>query len=189
MKKNLLTKMGSIIGGNKLLRIPTILNVALICLFFIFLFANFSYKEKIVLNLDEVQKNEKTLEDLKRVADEKGDHRPETYIDVDEKAFAPFEEVIPFITFLENKFLPIDPTAEITVKSRDEQIPIDHYADYSVRLKINKQKDRFFVVVDELHYSNFITKVLNFKMQYETDHESKQNRLAKAELVIRLYLE
>ncbi len=95
---------------------------------------------------------------------------------------------IPARTFLENLFSAVDPDAEIIIKSKENQIFIDHFADYTVKLEIKEKKDLFYMALDELDKSRFIINILGFSMNYKPAEDRSINQLDEAELTIRLFL-
>ena len=104
------------------------------------------------------------------------------------KSFANYEEVVPFIAFLESLFTVIDPDAEVIIKSKENQIFIDHFADYTVYFEVNENKELIFKALDELDKSRFIINILNFSMDYKPAGDENLNQLSEVELVIRLFL-
>lgn len=183
MKEKSLAKILPLVKKNKMLRTLSLLSVAFLVITGVLIVIAFSYEEKTQANQSEIEKNLTTLENLQTLIQEdpESDSSPK-------KSFAEYEEVIPFITFLENLFAVIDPKVEITIKSHESQIYIDHFADYQIRLKIGENKKIFFKALEELHESSFITHVLNFELDYKPEENEKLNQLSQVEFVIRLFL-
>jgi hypothetical protein len=165
-----------------------LLCVIFVVLSIIFTFMYFSYQQKAEANQVKIQETEQRLANLQYLAT-----LPEEENGADsnlfaQKSFVGYDEVIPFIAMLESLFSLIDPKAEITIKSREEEIFIDHFADYAIDLKMNNKKDLFFKALDELYNSRFITKITSFTMQYKVPDGNSKNEFNEIELVVRLYL-
>lgn len=186
IEKITINKIWKIILKRKSLRVLGFLSVIFILLTIASVVADNSYKNKNVANKNEIQQTKDTLVNLQLLAaaEEEGliDDKLSQI-----KLFAEYEEVIPFITYLESLFTMIDPEAELTIKSQEKQIFIDHFADYKIILKIGAKKDLFFMALDELYNSRYITKLINFTMNYKRD-EDYTNQFTNAEITIRLYL-
>jgi len=183
MQKNIASKIWEIIKKRKLLRTLSLLN-AIFILFIIFFFSiNLAYSKKIAANEKQVQQNEQDLQSLQKLVLNSGGA-----IDLEmfkDKSFADSDEVIPFIALLENMFSKADPQADIVVKSPDDQIFVNHYADYKVSLKIS-DKDALYSALDELYNSRFITKILDFSINYPDD--PKTPGFSIFEFTVRLFL-
>ena len=146
-----------------------------------------SYQQKIQINNEEIDKNLILFKSLQNTAQVVAQEVVEDNLS-QKKSFAEYEEVIPFITFLENLFSVIDPDAAIVIKSREKQIFIDHFADYSVSLEVKGNKILFYKALDELKKSRFIINVLSFSMDYKPTGEDGLSQLDEVEFVIRLFL-
>jgi hypothetical protein len=191
MNNHLFTKKtGKIILKNRMLRTLSLLCAVFVLFSIIFLFMFFSYRQKIADNDIKIEQAQQTLANLQYLATlEKqgvGD-TIETSLFA-KKSFVGYEEVIPFIAMLESLFTMIDPKAEITIRSEEEQIFTDHFADYYVHLKIDDKKELFFKALDELYNSRFVTKITDFNMQYKAAEDSDKNEFSEIEFIIRLYL-
>lgn len=167
-----------------MLRTLSLINAIFILLIIIFLSVNFVYGNKITINQKQVQQNEQNLQSLQKLILNQGSD-----IDLDifqNKSFADFSEVVPFIALLENMLYKIDPEASIIIRSQDEQIFIDHFADYKISLKIGSDKTALYKALDELYNSRFITKILDFSINYpEKDISDSDGRF---EFTVRLFL-
>jgi hypothetical protein len=191
MNNHLFTKQtGKIILKNKTLRVMALSCAVFVLLSIIFLFMYSSYRQKIADNDIRIEQAQQTLANLQYLAtlekQEAGDTIENSLFA--KKSFVGYEEVIPFISMLESLFTMIDPKAEITIRSQEEQIFTDHFADYSVRLKIDDKKELFYKALDELYNSRFVTKITDFTMQYKAAEESNKNEFSEIEFIIRLYL-
>ncbi len=135
---------------------------------------------------EEISKNEQLLKSLQQLAMSKGAGDAGNNL-FSNKSFAEYDEVIPFVAYVEGLLSEADPAAEVSIKSNEDQIFIDHFADYLVNLKI-KNKEAFFAAMDELHTSKFVVKLLNFSMNYKPREERGNNEFSEAEFSLRLYL-
>ena len=188
--ENKTVKIFGIIKHNMLLRILGMLNVIFLIFIIVFLAIGFSYGEKILMNKQQIESSRQALESLVTLAELKESKDEETLNILQKKSFAKYDEVVTFIAILESLFSTIDPKSEITVKSKEEQIYLDHYADYSVLLKVGEDKKELFLkALDELYNSRFITKIINFTINYKPPAEDNLNEMEQAELTIRLYLD
>jgi len=180
-------KTGKLILKKKVLRILVLLSIIFFIISTTFIYLSFSYQKKIKENKTEISQAQQTLDDLQYLVEIDFNSQIESDI-LNEKSFANYDEVIPFITLLESLFSVIDPKAEITIKSQEEQIFLDHYADYKINLEINEKKDLFFQALDELYNSNFVTKIMSFTMNYKPNDTETVHELNEVDFVIRLYL-
>ena len=148
---------------------------------------NVSYRDKIEVNQSEVSKNLQTLNQFQQMVDQE----EEVHFASDlfqKKSFANYDEVIPFIALIENLFSTIDPKAEVTVRSQESQIFMDHYADYEVSVKIDGNVEALYKVLDEINDSRFITNLLEFTLDYKPVGEGQLNQMKIAQFSIRLFL-
>ena len=187
MKEKSLIKILPIVRKNKMLRTLSILSVVFLIIIVAVFAVTLSYKEKTQASQSEIEKNLATLEDLQDLIQQESESSTENDLS-QKKSFAEYEEVIPFITFLESLFSVIDPKTEITIKSHENQIFIDHFADYQVLFKAGQSKELFFKALEELHDSRFITHIINFELDYKPAEDGQFNKLNQVELVIRLFL-
>jgi len=148
---------------------------------------NLSYRSKYQSNQDEILKNEQAYQNLQAVAQADVQALAEDDVFL-KKSFADYEEVVPFIAFLESLFGVIDPKAEIIIKSKEEQIFLDHFADYTVQMEIRDTEDLLYKAFDELEDSRFITNLMNFEMNYKPVGDEGLNSLDNVEFTIRLFL-
>ena len=176
----------AIIVKNKTLRIFGILCTTFLILCIILASLSYSWSEKIKINNSQIELSQKKLSDLQYLVNADVTTDEDNLLET--KFFAQYEEVIPFITFLESLFSIIDPNAEITIKSNEKQIFIDHFADYTINLKTNTKKELFFKALDELYNTQYITKLTAFTMNYKPVEEGKNNELFEVEFSIRLFL-
>lgn len=178
-------KIWATILSNKLLRILFILNIVFVAILVIFFVFNQRFGHQIEVNQQEITKNEQSLVRLQQILlNQEG--APE--IDLSQtKVFAEFEEVIPFISLLEDLFLPIDPESQISIKTREDQIFIDHFADYVIISKVGN-KGRLLQALKQLQDSRFILKLINFNIIYKPNEVADVSELDQIELTLRLYL-
>lgn len=187
MNHKIRPKIWLIVKENKFLRSLCLLIGLLIVLIVVLMGTTSSYQQKTQVNHEEIDKNIILFKSLQNTAQAEAKEVAENNIFL-KKSFASYEEVIPFIAFLENLFSAIDPDAAIIIKSREKQIFIDHFADYSVRLDVKGNKTLFYEALDELKQSRFIINVLSFNMDYKPAGEDRLSQLDEVEFVIRLFL-
>ena len=187
MKNLLFSKIWPIIKHNRMLRTMLTLNIIMLVLIFVLTGVRASYGNRIAANNLEIEKNVELIKNFQLLVSG-GPEAAHLAADIfQKKSFANFDEVIPFIAFLENLFYPIDDKANIIVKSRENQIFMDHFADYEVAMQIKADKEELYRALDELDDSRFITNLLRFDLDYKPV-EDDVNQLKQIKLVIRLFL-
>ncbi len=182
------SRIWPIIKTSKILRSLNLLIALLIILIAVSAAFTLSYRNKYQANQEEILENEQAYENLQKVA--RADIRAFEEDDVFlKKSFADYEEVVPFIAFLESLFSVIDPEAEIVIKSTEKQIFVDHFADYTVQMNIDEErKELLYKAFDELKKSRFITNLMEFEMDYKPVGEGEVNRLDRVGFSVRLFL-
>jgi len=181
-------KMWSIVRKERKLR--TLLLVGAICLAVaaVLGFMGHSRHQQEQKILSETQGNLQTYDKLQKIAEEEGKRAVQRGF-FEKKSFASFEDVIPFIAYLEKLLSPIDPEAQITIKSPEGQIYLDHFADYAVHFKlIPGKKELLMKALEQLYDSRFIVKNLSFTMLYSPMEESEKNEFQEMLMSLRLYL-
>lgn len=186
MRTSRTPKTLSIILKSKTLRVFSILSITFLILSITLASFAHSYENKIKTNDTKVQLTQKKLSDLQYLVNIETESDDDEILEL--KSFATYEEVIPFITFLESLFAIIDPNSEVTLKSNEKQIFIDHFANYKVNLETGTKKELFFKALDELHNTQFITKLMGFTMNYRPTENNGGNELYEVEVDIRLFL-
>ncbi len=182
-------KITEAIRKNRWLRVLSVLSVLFLLLSIVFTSFFFIYRNRVKMTFAEIERSKASYASLETLLKAEEEHLKDTRGNYsDKKVFAQYEEVIPFISLLESLFSTIDPKAEITIKSQEEQISVDHFADYNVSLKIGQNKDLFFKALDELYNTRYITKWMSFSINYKTAEDGALNNLADAEFVVRLFL-
>ncbi len=187
IKKTSPNKIWKIILKSKPLRVLSSLCIVFIVFILIFITAGNIYSNKILANQGEIKQTKSTITSLQSIIE----FGKEGEIDNDlleAKQFAEYQEVIPFITYMEGLFSAVDPKAELTIKSKEEQIFIDHYADYKVGLKVGQKKELFYKALDELYNSQYITQFTNFTMNYKPLEDGSEIKLSNVEFTVRLFL-
>jgi len=188
IRDNLLTKVFLIIRGNKFLRTINVLNLIMILGVIALLYTNFSYGAKIQANISGIEASKQLAQSLDTTA------QPSQATDTEEsiltkKSFAKYENVIPFVAILENMFSVIDPESEVNIKGKEDEMYLNHYADYSVNLKVQKDKKPLFLqAFNELYNSKFITEVTSFSINYLPEIDESIENPDSADFTIRLYL-
>jgi hypothetical protein len=170
----------------KTLRVTVLLIVIFALASLILLGVNNSLGKKIANNENQIQDIQIQLQELQQMTEEeveKVDQR------VEGRSFAPYDEIVPFISLLEGLFAIIDNESKITIKNEEEQILINRYADYEVNLNPGTKTDLFLKALNELHKSKYLTKVISFDINYAPDEKSSLNAIEDVNLTIRLYFE
>lgn len=139
------------------------------------------------MNQEEILKNEQAYKNLQVIVQSNIQAFAEDDVFL-KKSFADYEEVVPFIAFLESLFGVIDPEAEIIIKSKEEQIFLDHFADYTVQMDIKDTENLLYKAFGELENSRFIINLMNFTMDYKPVGDEGLNVLDHVEFTIRLFL-
>ncbi len=190
-ERNRLAKAFIIIKNNKFLRILNLLSLLMIFGIITLCVINNSYNDKTQANINQIQTSKQLQQSLEAVvqpAETAQTQQTEASI-LTKKSFAKYEEVIPFVAILENLFSAIDPESEISLKSKEDEISANHYADYTASLKMDSGKiPLFFQAFDELYNSKFITDITGFSISYSPESEGNPSELNRAEITIRLYL-
>jgi len=171
---------------NKTLRSSVMLIVLLLILTIVLLSLGISFSTKIEANAGQIQDAESQLFQLQQIVNEEADAELKK---IENRKLAAEDEIVPFISLLENLFAIIDPESEIGLKSKENEIYINRYADYEVQLDDLSKMDLFLKVLDELHESKYLTKIVSFRLNYGVNEESNTNEIRKANLIIRLYFE
>jgi len=161
--------------------------VIFIIFIIVFLTESSVYGKKIDVNNLKIKQNEESLQSLQNLILNTNKNNDIDLNVFQNKSFADYDEVIPFIALLESMFAPVDPQAEISVKSQQDQIFLNHYADYKINLKFT-QKDLLYKALEELYSSRFITKITDFSMNYSQSEDGKINNFTSFEFTIRLFL-
>ena len=169
----------------RILRILSALCIAGLIISIILISVSVSYNRKIASNDLIIQKAQDQLSNLQLLVAQSD--QKEVKETIGNKEFATYEEVVPFIGLLESLFSIIDKDASITVKTPEEQIFMDHYADYEVNLKIGSKKDLFLKALDQLHSSRYITRIISFNLNYKPESEGGNNTLTDVLFDLRLY--
>jgi len=186
MKSNLsYIKVFKIVMQKRILRVLSALCVAGFIISIILVSVSLAYNHKIDANDQTIEKAQDQLSKLQLlVAQSNQDVGKET---IGNKDFASYDEVVPFIGLLESLFSIIDKDASILVKTPEEQIFMDHFADYEVNLKINNNKELFLKALDQLQSSRYITRIMSFNLNYKPETEGNSNTLKDVLFVLRLY--
>ena len=180
-------KVLKIVMKSKMLRILTVLSIAALIISIALISVSVSYNRKIAANDVEIEKAQEQLSTLQLLVST-GDEE-EIQQKIGNKEFATYEEVVPFIGLLESLFAIIDKEASILVKTTEDQIFMDHYADYEVNLELKNNKELFYKALDQLHNSRYITRILSYNLNYKPESEGTRNTLTEVSFVIRLYFE
>lgn len=187
MKKDIFKKIWHIVKEHKALRTSVVLNAVFLLFILIFLLFSISYGRQNNIYKDTIKQNKQTLSNLQRMTTVMQNKEKISISPVSNKTFMSSDAVIPFITYLEGIFSKADSKAEISVKSQENQISTDHYADYKISLK-NPHEKLFFDSLDKLYDSSYITNMMVFSIFYDDTNKDGINIMDRAEFDIRLFL-
>ena len=180
-------KMLGLILKQKTVRV-TILLIFILVISCIALFTtSYSFENKIAENNKQIQEIQTQLKALQMAASE-----PEAEVGneiIMDQALAPYDQIVPFISFLESLFAVIDKESKITIKNDENQIMINRYADYEVKLSPGDKMDLFLKALDGLYKSKYLTKITNFEINYSPTEDEKSSKIEDINLVVRLYFE
>ncbi len=187
MFKNLLNKkMIGLVLQQKSLRLSLLLSGVLFIILIALIITNFTFSKRVTNNENQILDIKTQLEELDKIASE-----DEITIDprVEGRIFAPYDEIVPYVSLLESLFGIIDEESTITIKDKENQIYINRYADYEIRLSPKNRMPLLIKALEELHKSKYISKVTNFSISYSPNKEESGNEVRDVMLTIRLYFE
>lgn len=178
----------TIIKKSKILRTLNILMFLLLFLSIVLFISNKDISKKIKLNKKTMDENTIQLQTLKNIADSSlGYDTPDEEL-LNNKNFAAFEDVIPFISYLEELLQPIDEEVSVLVKAKEDQIIFDRYADYTVNIQLHNKLEQFYEAIKKLNNSHFILNITNININYKPSFSDDSNVLSEITLKIRLFL-
>ncbi len=186
MKKLNFRKIKNTIFKNKPIRVMLLLTILFVAMNVSLMIMNVAYIGRADELKIEIQNIQKEIIKLQSTATEIGEVSEG---ENEQQILAPYEEIVPFITLLEDLFGLIDEEARITIKNEEEQIRANRYADYEVKMNINNKKKILFKALDELHKSKYLTRVIGLNMDYDQSADGEVNELTKTNLIIRLFFE
>lgn len=187
MNKNFFSKKTlAVILENKTLRTACILILLLVIITVVLTIINSGYSRKIEYNYIQIQDSQKQLTELQHIIDQE-----EEPIDnqAENRSFAPYDQIIPFISLLESLFAIIDPESKITIKNQEREIFINRYADYEISLRPGEKIDLFLKGLDQLYSLKYLTKITDLAATYKPDEAGEKNEIDLINLTIRLYFE
>lgn len=187
MKKDIFKKIWQIVKWHKILRTSSLLSAIFLLFILILLLFGIFYSRQNDIYKNIIKQNKQTLSVLERLAAAQQSREKINGSLISSKSFAGSDEVVPFITYLEGIFSKADPKAEISFRSQENQIFIDHYADYKVSLK-TAQDQLLASALDKLYNSRYITNIMDFSMFYEAAGKNEKNTLNRVEFGVRLFL-
>jgi len=189
MLKGILSKkMIGLILKQKTFRVTLVLSATFLIIIIILNILNASYNKKITSNEKQIQDTIIQLEELEKIVNE-DENEEAVNLEIENRAFASYQEIVPFINLLESLFAIIDKESKILVRDNKDQILINRYADYEVTLKPGIKMDLFLKALNELHKSKYITKVTKFTINYIPDKQEAKNKINDINLTIRLFFE
>lgn len=190
MKKKHQSSYWQILKKSRLLRTLFILIIAFALASIAITWFKFSYNDQIEVLKEEIKKDEEALVGLRRIVETSDQEIVGSDLsDVANKAFADFEEVVPFIGFLENLFISIDPEVQVIIRGQQNQIFIDHYADYRISLSIpSGGTQALYDALAEVEKSTFITKLMSLDLKYDVIDQGQRSELGNVEMLVRLFL-
>ncbi|MBU0705814.1 hypothetical protein KJ657_01285 [Patescibacteria group bacterium] len=168
------------------LRVTILLCVVFVIISITLFVVNSSYHGKITSNEEQIQDAQTQLTELRKTI---GNEQEEIDQKIMGRTFAPYDEIVPYISLLESLFAIIDNESDITIKSEEKQILINRFADYEVKLKPGDKFDLFLKALDELYKSKYLIKITSFNINYSPQQEDHGNLIDDASLNIRLYFE
>lgn len=171
----------------KIIRIMLILSLLLIVICAVLLAITFTYNNRIRANDAQISDVQTQLKNLQTEAN--ATESAATQETLQERALAPYDQIVPFINFLESLFAIIDKDSKITIKDEENQIRINRYADYNVVLSPGDKLDLFLKALDGLYKSKYLTKIINFEISYSPTDDGKNTKISEIDLTIRLYFE
>jgi hypothetical protein len=161
------------------------LSLAIIC---IALFSvSYSFDKKTNGNKTQILSIQSQIKQLQMIAGEPQSEAVDK--EIAGRVLAPYDEIVPFISFLESLFAIIDKESKITIKDEEKQIMINRYADYGVELRPGEKFDLFLKALDGLYTSKYLTKIMSFNINYLPAKDNSSNKVENISLVIRLYFE
>jgi preprotein translocase subunit SecG len=180
-------KTTKLIIRDKILRTTAILIILFTGLSITLFIMNMSYKDKIADNQTQIDDARLQLQKLQSVIQtEEESERDERAVG---RSFAPYEEIIPFISLLESIFAAIDPGSKVTIRDNEKQIYINRYADYEVTLNPGNKVELFYKALNDLYQAKYLTKIINYNLSYIPGENGSASRIGSASLTIRLYFE
>jgi hypothetical protein len=194
MTTDIIRKQWEVIKSSHWLRTLLMINIAFIIILFILIYFVFVYSGKIAGNNIKIQDNLTKYAALQESVNAGGDSASgevltESAEIFSKKSFADFEEVVPFVAYLESLFTPIDPSAELNISSNEDQIYTNRYADYEIRLQ--NLGDKFkpvYRALNALYDSRFVTNISYFRVLYTPPEDGSKNKFDNLEFTIRLFL-
>jgi len=187
MNNNKLKKIANAVLKNTIIRIMLLLTVLFVVIGGTLILTTFAFQNRLGSVESQILDTQKQIDNLQNTINtEETKPHDEKII---QRQFAPYEEIVPFISLLENLFGLIDPKAQISIRDEERQILANRYADYQVRLKIGNKKTVLFKALDQLYQSKYLTRIMSFNMEYSTIKDKNESVLDEADFIIRLYFE
>lgn len=148
---------------------------------------SYSFNKKIAENDTQILDIQNQLKNLQMVASQPDPEITEEAIK--DRVLAPYDQIVPFISFLESLFAIIDKDSKITIKNEEDEIMINRYADYEVRLQPRDKMDILLKALDGLYESRYLTKITNFDVKYVPTEDEIGMEIGEISMVVRLYFE
>lgn len=187
MNKFKLTKETfTLIIQNKVLRISFLVISTMFILSITLLYAGTSFAKKVQVNYGQIQDAQSQLIQLQKIVNTEDN---EIAGKTEGREFATYDQIVPFIGLLESLFAIIDSESKITVKNQESEIYINRYADYEIQLSPRGKMELFLKALKELHEAKYLTKIINFTLNYTPTKDGAANAIKDATLTIRLYFE
>lgn len=187
-RRNLKKIIYASIAKNKLIRVMLLLSMLFVILTLILLFFNRSVKTRLSEDEKRIQEIQVQINNLNQNIMENKEALENDEL-IQKKGFASYDEIVPFISLLEDLFGLLDEKTSILIRDERDQIYSNRYADYEVKLDVGGNTEFFLAALNELHNSKYITRVMNFNMNYNSFTESGVNELKTVSFVIRLFFE
>lgn len=186
MSKEKLKRTTGAIMQNKPVRVMMLLTFLFIAINISLIIISVSYRNRSSEMDIEIEKVQAELKNIQKTVTEEVEPLDE---ENGKRTFAPYEEIVPFISLLENLFGLIDPEAQITIRNEESQILANRYADYEIKLNARNKEKLLFKALDELYKSKYVTRVVNSNIDYKLSPDTEINDLENASFVVRLYFE
>jgi hypothetical protein len=177
-----------IVLKSRVMRVLVLLGIIFLLISVALFIGGYRYRQEEVNLRAETQKNDLTFLGLQKMAEEEKKKESQTGL-FEKKSFASYDEVIPFIAYLEKLLSVVDPNVLVSIKNQEGEIFLNHYADYNVDLKLQPGgAENLFSALDLLYDSRFIVKPLDFSMSYNPLEGQATNVLGEVTLDFRLFL-
>lgn len=186
MNNKKIKKITSAVLKNTIIRIMLLLTVLFLVIGGTLILTTFAFRSRLESVENQILDTQRQIDNLQNTINVQEEPLDEEII---QRQFAPYEEIVPFISLLENLFGLIDPKAQINIKDEERQILANRFADYQIRLKVGNKKAILLKALDELYESRYLTRIMTMTMGYTSAKEENESTLEEVNFIIRLYFE